>query len=110
MFVNECYRYLNKFPRKERFTFTDKLKSLMLDELEIIVKLDLSSEWPEKLKLAKSLSCKYDITKTVISMALNLGIIKVRHHHRFSLYLNELGKITGGYIKTAKKKIKETKI
>ena len=109
MFVNECYRYLNKFPRKERFTFTDKIKNLMLDEMELIVQMDLSSSWEEKLKLAKNLSCKYDLHKSIISLALKLGIIRTKYHHRFSLYLTELGKITGGYIKSAKKKLKEPK-
>ena len=93
------YGYLSAFPKKDRYTFGQKCEFLLLDLLEaIILAGSLSKE--EKLPILKKASLKLDVLKVFFRLGKDLKIIDNKKYLILEGFLQEIGKMFGGWIKT----------
>ncbi len=93
------YGYLSAFPKKDRYTFGQKCELLLLDLLEaIILAGSLSKE--EKLPILKKASLKLDVIKVLFRLGKDLKILDNKKYLVLEGFLQEIGKMLGGWIKT----------
>ncbi|MEK9178218.1 MAG: diversity-generating retroelement protein Avd [Patescibacteria group bacterium] len=93
------YGYLPAFPKKDRYTLGQKCELVLLDLLEaIILAGNLSKQ--EKLPILKQASLKVDILKVLFRLGKDLKIVDNKKYLVFEGYLQEIGKMLGGWIKT----------
>ena len=92
------YGYLATFPKKDRYTLGQKCEILLLDLLEgIILASSLSKE--EKLPILKTASLKLDVLKVLFRLGKDLKIIESKKYLILEGFLQEIGKMLGGWIK-----------
>lgn len=93
------YSYLATFPKKDRYTLGQKCELVLLDLLEgIILASSLSRE--EKLPILKTASLKLDVLKVLFRLGKDLKIIESKKYLILESFLQEIGKMLGGWIKT----------
>ena len=92
------YGYLATFPKKDRYTLGQKCELVLLDLLEgIILASSLSKE--EKLPILKTASLKLDVLKVLFRLGKDLKIIESKKYLILEGFLQEIGKMLGGWIK-----------
>lgn len=93
------YGYLPTLPKKDRYTLGQKCELLLLDLLEaIILASSLSKE--EKLPVLKRASLKLDVLKVLFRLGKDLKVLDNKKYLILESFLQEIGKMLGGWIKT----------
>jgi four helix bundle protein len=85
-----------KFPKKARFTFSDRINNLALDVVESLVEARYSKNKKEHLR-----KININIEKVRILMRISFESRFISHegYKHFSVSINEIGKMLGGWIK-----------
>lgn len=96
------YRYLKDFPKKERYTLGEKIEETLL---EIIGKTIYLNQLPDHLKENQLLllNSQNELLKLLIRLSYDVKILKEQQYLTLQSYLQEIGKMIGGWIKYLKR-------
>ena len=90
--------FKNNFPKKSRYTLGAKIDSLFIDAVELLfIASYLNKE--QKLPYIQKAGGKLDLLKFFLQISWELKTIDNNKYITLSRYLNEIGKMIGGWIK-----------
>lgn len=93
---------LNKFPRNHKFTLGDRIQNQLSDLLELYVE---AYYLPKDKKQALLLHANISLEKLrhYFRLCFELGIYDSKKYNEFAIRLNEIGRMTGGWLKSLEK-------
>lgn len=95
------YIVLRHIPKSERFTLGAEVRSSIWRGLRLIVRANAVRR--ERLRLLQDLDAEIKVLQGLIRTGRGLGIIPHRKYEIASQLLVELGKILGGWMRSAKR-------
>jgi len=90
---------LNKIPRNYKFTFSDRVINLLADLLEHIIEAYYAPRNTKKALLQK-VNIKIEIIRHFFRLGYEWGLYNSIQYKHFSTRLDEIGRMTGGWIKS----------
>lgn len=93
------YIALRQFPKSERHTLAAEIKRSMYDLLRLIIRAN--KRYFKKTTL-QDIDIEIDNLRYLIRLANALGFLPFKQFENWSRNLNEIGKMLGGWIKSAK--------
>jgi len=93
---------LNKFPRSQKFVLGDRIQNQLSELLEIYIEAYYLSKH-QKIPLLKQANIKLEILRHYFRLAYDLGLYKSTIYQSFAEKLHEIGKMTGGWLKSLEK-------
>ncbi len=95
------HKLIFKFPKHERYSLGEKIENTILEAIEILTLASQISKF-EKEKMLLRANSKNEILKILFRITLNCGIIECRQYLEIESKLQEIGKMTQGWIKYAR--------
>jgi len=92
------HKLIFKFPKHERYSLGEKIENSILETIEILILANQSSKY-EKEKILLKANSKTELLKILFRISLNCGIIDGREYLEIENKLQEIGKMTQGWIK-----------
>lgn len=92
------HKLIFKFPKHERYTLGEKLENTILNGVEFFVLANQVSKY-EKEKVLTQANSKVELLKILFRISLNCTIIDSREYLEIENKLQEIGKMTQGWIK-----------
>ena len=99
-FCKELYLILPNFPKRQRYTLGHQLDNLTLEFLELL--LEANREQSEKLALLARADSRLETLKIFLRLAKDSQSLDTKKYIHLESYLQEIGKMLGGWIKHAK--------
>jgi len=96
-----AHKLIFKFPKHERYTLGEKIENGILDGIEFFVLANQVSKYEKEKILAKANS-KIELLKILFRISLNCKILENREYLEIESKLQEVGKMTQGWIKYAR--------
>jgi hypothetical protein len=96
-----AHKLIFKFPKHERYTLGEKIENGILDGIEFFVLANQISKYEKEKVLAKANS-KIELLKILFRISLNCKILENREYLEIESKLQEVGKMTQGWIKYAR--------
>ena len=93
------YRYLELFPKKDKYALGAKCEITMIAVLELLLAAS-RAEKNNKKSLLSQASIKFDVLKIFIRMAWELKILDDKKYAELQIHLQEIGKMIGGWLKS----------
>lgn len=93
---------LNKFPKNQKYLLADRIQNQLSDLLEIYIKAYYTSA-PQKRTLLEEANIKLEVLRHYFRLSYDLGIYASTKYKDFAERLNEIGRMTGGWIKSLEK-------
>ena len=90
---------LNRFPKSQKFVLGDRIQNQISDLLELYIKAYYIPP-KQKLPLLKDANIKLEIIRHYFRLAYDMGFYNSNRYHDFAKKLHEIGKMTGGWIKS----------
>ncbi len=90
-----------KFPKKVRFTFTNRVDNNALETLMLLVDARYNKEKKDRLK---EINMNLEKLRILIRMSNDLGYIENKGYEYASKKINETGRMIGGWIRQQDKK------
>ena len=97
-FYKKIYFINNQIPKKDRFGIYLKIENLCLEILNLIISASLETK-ENKLLLLKSARIKIEVLKKLIRISCELQIITNKIYINLELDLQEISKMTNGWIR-----------
>jgi len=85
-----------KFPRDYKFTLGDRIVKNLLDSLEIIIEAVYSKD---KTHLLRKFNLQLEKIRYLIRLSKDLRCLSIKKYSFVSNEIDELGRMTGGWIK-----------
>ncbi len=95
------HKLIFKFPKHERYTLGEKIENSILDGIEIFILVNQLSKYEKEKSLIKANS-KIELLKILFRISLNCGILEGKQYLEIENKLQEIGKMTQGWIKYAR--------
>ncbi|MEK7585986.1 MAG: four helix bundle protein [Patescibacteria group bacterium] len=92
------HKLIFKFPKHERYTLGEKIERTILDGIELFVFANQVSKY-EKEKVLAQANSKIELLKILFRISLNCEILEARVYLDIESKLQEIGKMTQGWIK-----------
>jgi len=92
------HKLLFKFPKHERYALGEKMERTILDSMELLTLANQVSKY-EKEKLLLRANAKNELLKILFRISLNCGIMEGRQYLEIEAKLQEIGRMTQGWIK-----------
>lgn len=86
------------FPKIKRYTLGQKIDDTALDIFELIFKGGVVDKG-HKLEILQNVSAKLDLLKMLVRLAKDQKAISTKAYLDLQAYLQEIGKMLGGWIK-----------
>lgn len=90
---------LNKFPRNQKFTLGDRIQNQLSDLLELYMEAYYSKAPQKRLLLAKA-NVRLEVLRHYFRLCYDLGLFHSGKYEAFATRLNEIGRMTGGWLKS----------
>lgn len=90
---------LDKLPRNRKFLLGDRIENHILDLLELYVQA-LYSPRNKKPEFLKSANLKLEMLRHLIRICFEMKYINIKKYETISKQINEIGAMTGGWIKS----------
>jgi hypothetical protein len=91
--------FFNRVPRNFKFTFSDRVINLLADLLERIIEAYYAPRQERKVLLQK-VNIKIEIIRHFFRLGFEWGLYSSTQLKEFSTRLDEIGRMTGGWIKS----------
>src|SRR3989344_8772969 len=98
MLYEITHKLVFKFPKHERYTLGEKIEMAILDGMELFVFADQVSKY-EKEKVLSKANSKIELLKILFRVSLNCTMIESRVYLEIEEKLQEIGRMTQGWIK-----------
>ncbi len=95
------HKLIFKFPKHERYTLGEKIERTILDSMELFVFANQVSKY-EKEKVLAQANSKIELLKILFRISLNCKILESKEYLEIEGKLQEIGKMTQGWIKYAR--------
>ena len=95
------HKLIFKFPKHERYTLGEKIEITILDSMELFVFANQVSKY-EKEKVLAQANSKIELLKILFRISLNCKILESKEYLEIEGKLQEIGKMTQGWIKYAR--------
>jgi len=95
------HKLIFKFPKHERYTLGEKTEKAILDTIELFIFANQISKY-EKEKILAQANSKIELLKILFRISLNCKIVDSRVYLEIEGKLQEIGKMTQGWIKYAR--------
>jgi len=92
------HKLILTFPKHERYSLGEKIQDAILISIELSILANNSNKY-EKEKVLLRLNSKIEVLKILIRVALNCKIIETRTYLDLQNKLQEIGKMTQGWVK-----------
>lgn len=92
------HKLIFKLPKFERYTLGEKTENIILETIEMIIIANGTSKYEKEKYLLKS-NAKIEMLKLLYRIMLNCHIIEFKKYLEIEGYLQEIGKMTQGWIK-----------
>jgi len=92
------HKFIFKFPKHERYSLGEKLEGSILESIDLLTTANQVSKYDKERLLIKANS-KNEILKTLFRVSLNCGLIEARQYLEIEAKLQEIGRMTQGWIK-----------
>ena len=92
------YIVLRQFPKSEKFVLGADIRQSMIELLSLAIRC--AKRYHKKTSL-QDMDIELQKLKGVIRISKELGFISFKHYENWSKYLVEIGKMLGGWIKSA---------
>ncbi|MFA5751416.1 MAG: four helix bundle protein [Candidatus Paceibacterota bacterium] len=92
------HKLIFKFPKHEKYTLGEKVENSILEAMEFCVLANQVSKY-EKEKILQKVNSKVELLKILFRISLNCEIIQSREYLEIENKLQEIGKMTQGWIK-----------
>ena len=99
--LKETIPMLNNFPRSQKFTLADRIQNQLSDLLEASIRAYYQSA-NQKKETLNSINISLEILRHYFRLGYDLGIYSSLKYNFFAEKLNEIGRMTGGWIKSLK--------
>jgi len=96
-----AHKLIFKFPKHERYTLGEKIEKTILGVMELFVFANQVSKY-EKEKVLSQANSKIELLKILFRISLNCKILESREYLDIEGKLQEIGKMTQGWIKYAR--------
>ncbi len=93
-----AHKLIFSFPKYERYSLGEKMQDAILSSIELAVIANSSNKY-EKEKILIRANAKIELLKVLMRLALNCKIIKERDYLEITKRLQEIGRMTQGWIK-----------
>ena len=93
------YIALKHFPKSERFTLCADIKQSMYKIIRLIIQ---ANKTKNKLPILYEIDTELDMLRMMIRLSMKLGFMPLKKYEVIIGYLSEVGKMLGGWIKSAK--------
>ncbi len=90
---------LEKFPKKSRFTVTNRIENIALDIVEFLVEAKYQSE---KKLLLKKINLSLEKMRVLFRISHDARLISAKSYHFATKNINSAGKELGGWLKQQK--------
>ena len=97
-----AHRKVSGFPKHERYSVGEKIENAILDCAELAITANIVTKY-EKEKYLVRLGAKVDLLKILCRLIFNLKFIDWPAYLDLEKRLSELGKMTGGWIRYARR-------
>ena len=97
----KIYLLSPKLPKKDRFGIFLKIENVCLETIDLIIKASLETKI-NKFPILNSARIKIEILKRLFRIIFELGIIENKKYIDLELDLQEISKMTNGWIKYLK--------
>ena len=87
---------IEKFPRDFKFTIGDKIISILLNSLELIIEAVYTKD---KHNFLRRLNLQLEKLRYLIRLSKDLKALSIKKYAYISDEINELGKMIGGWIR-----------
>jgi len=92
------HKLVFKFPKHERYALGEKIENSILEAIEILIMANHSSKYEKEKTLIKA-NCKIELLKILFRISLNCGIMDGKVYLEMETRLQEIGRMTQGWIK-----------
>lgn len=89
------------FPKYERYSLGEKIQNAILSAIELAVIANGSNKY-EKEKILLRANAKIELLKVLVRIALNCKMIETRNYFETERRIQEIGKMTQGWIRYAR--------
>lgn len=96
-----AHRLIFRFPKHERYSLGEKIENSILEAIETFISANQISKY-EKEKLLLRANSKVELLKILFRIALNCEILNSKDYLNLENRLQEVGRMTQGWIKYAK--------
>ncbi|MEZ5038677.1 MAG: diversity-generating retroelement protein Avd [Saprospiraceae bacterium] len=90
---------LNKYPRNQKFTLADRIQDQLSGLLELYIEAYYSSAAKKRPLLFKA-NIELEKLRHYFRLSYELGLFHSNKYEAFALRLNEIGQMTGGWLKS----------
>ena len=101
-FLKEMIAVINRFPKHQRFLVGDKMQSLLIDILETFIEAYYLPQADKKTKLMKA-NIELEKMRFFLRLGYDLGFYHSNRYKQLIEKVDELGRMTGGWIKSLDK-------
>jgi len=100
--LKEVIPMINRLPRTYKFTLGDRLQIQLLDLLEIYVEAFFSQK-SKKTILLNEANIKLEVLRHYFRLGFDMGLYTSNRYQYYAQKLQEIGRMTGGWLKALKK-------
>jgi len=100
-FFKDFYGFELDFPKKDRYTLGQRCENVLLEVLEGIIAAGQAPK-EKKLIILERVSNCLDLLKIFIRLICDLGILSEKRYVICQNYLQEIGRMLGGWIKSVR--------
>ncbi|MBI4427272.1 MAG: diversity-generating retroelement protein Avd [Candidatus Magasanikbacteria bacterium] len=93
------YRYLELFPKKDKYALGAKCETTMIAVLELLLAAS-RAEKNNKKNLISQASIKFDALKIFMRLTWELKILDDKKYAELQTHLQEIGKMIGGWLRS----------
>ena len=97
-FMLWIYPRINAFPKSQRFVLGQQMQNSVIDILKGIIQANTERN---KLPYLKQVSTDLDKLRILVRLSKDLHFINIRKYECACSYVNEIGRMLGGWIKSA---------
>ena len=95
------HKLIFKFPKHEKYTLGEKIENSILESIEIFILTNQVSKFEKEKNLLRA-NCKIELLKILFRISLNCNVIDSKQYLDVESKLQEIGKMTQGWIKFAR--------
>lgn len=100
--LKDTIKIVNKFPRSQKFTLGDRLQNHLSDLMELYLRAYYSKNIQKKALLEEA-NIQLEILRHYYRIAYDFGFYNSLKYQHFASILQEIGRMTGGWIKSLEK-------
>lgn len=98
-FLKMMIPVIGKFPRDQKFLIGDRMQNLITDILELLIEAYYVPRVEKKPILAK-VNIKLEKLRYFLRLSYELGYYHSRQYRQFIERVQEIGRMTGGWLKS----------